>query len=331
MQTSRAFFVPALLAVAALAACSGGDGEQPSPPVAVAVGDTVALTVSGSVLSFDRATPAALKGSVAVSGLQPNEKLVGLDVRPADGLLYALSDQARLYTLNASTGVAMFKVALLAATGDDNPYTALTGSQFGVDFNPVADRLRVTSDSGLNLRIDVTTGATTTDGTVNGAAAAITAAAHTNAVAGATSTQLFSLDTAAGQVYLQDPPNNGTLTAPIALGGTFTGANGFDIDARNNTAYAALTSGGSTALYTVPLAAGSAAVRVGTIGSCEALAGMALMQPTTVKVYALTAAWPALTRLRPPRWRPACPSAAWAAASRCWALTFARPTASSTR
>ena len=188
----------------------------------------MALTVSGNVLSFDRATPAVLKGSVTVSGLQPNEKLVGLDVRPADSLLYALSDQARLYTLNASTGVATFKVALLAATGDDNPYTALTGSQFGVDFNP-----------------------------------------------------------AAGQAYLQDLPNNGTLTAPIALGDTFTGANGFDIDARSNTAYAALTSGGSTALYIVPL--GSAAVRVGTIGSGEALAGMALMQPTTVKVYALTA------------------------------------------
>ena len=291
MQAFRAFFVPSLLAAAALAACGSND-DDPSPvptPVPVAVGDTVALTVSGNVLSFDRATPATLKGSVAVSGLRADEKLVGLDMRPADGLLYALSNQARLYTLDAATGVATFKVALSAATGDDNPYTALTGSQFGVDFNPVADRLRVVSDTGLNLRIDVTTGATTTDGAVNGPAAAITAAAYSNALAGTTSTQLFSLDAAAGQVYLQDPPNNGTLTAPVALGSTFTGVNGFDIDARNNTAYAALTSGGSTALYTVPLAAGSAAVRVGTIGSGEALAGMALMQPAAVKVYALTA------------------------------------------
>lgn len=291
MQTSRAFFVPALLAVAALAACGSSNDDQPVPPVAspVAVGDTVALTVSGSVLSFDRATPATLKGSIAVSGLLPNEKLVGLDVRPADGLLYALSNQARLYTLNAATGVATFKAALAAATGDDNPYTALTGSQFGVDFNPVADRLRVVSDTGLNLRIDVTTGATITDGVINGAAAAITASAYTNAVAGTTSTQLYSLDAAGGQVYLQDPPNNGTLTAPIALGGTFAGANGFDIDARNNTAYAALTSAGSTALYTVPLTAGSTATRIGTIGTGEALTGMALIQPATPKVYALTA------------------------------------------
>ena len=60
----------------------------------------------------------------------------------------------------------------MAATGDDNPYTALTGSQFGVDFNPVADRLRVISDSGLNLRINADTGATTTDGAINRAGAA---------------------------------------------------------------------------------------------------------------------------------------------------------------
>ena len=293
MHTSRVSFSLALLAAAALAACgsSNDDNNQPAPvtpPVAVSVGDTVALTVSGSVLSFDRATPGALKGSIAVSGLQANEKLVGLDTRPADGLLYALSDQARLYTLNPSTGVATFKTALSAAAGDDNPYTALTGSQFGVDFNPVADRLRVVSNTGLNLRIDVTTGAAITDGVINGPAAAITAAAYTNAFAGTTSTQLFSLDAAAGQVYLQDPPNNGTLTAPVPLGGSFAAANGFDIDARSNIAYAALTNGGTTALYTVPLAAGSAAVRVGTIGTGEALTGLALVQPATVKVYALT-------------------------------------------
>lgn len=293
MQASRTLFAPALLAAAALAACGSGDDSLPVvPPVPVVVGDTVALTVSGSVLSFDRAAPATLKGSIAVSGLQPDEKLVGLDIRPADGLLYALSNQARLYTLDAATGVASFKATLSAATGDDNPYTALTGSQFGVDFNPVADRLRVISDTGLNLRVDVATGAATTDGVINGAGnaatAAITAAAYTNAVAGTTTTQLFSLDAAAGQVYLQDPPNNGTLTAPISLGGTFGAANGFDIDARNNTAYAALATGGSTALYTVPLTAGSTAVRVGTIGTGEALAGMALVQPRTVKVVALT-------------------------------------------
>jgi len=126
MQTSRAFFVPALLAVAALAACGSSDDDQPAPPVAVpvAVGDTVALTVSGSVLSFDRATPATLKGSIAVSGLLPNEKLVGLDVRPADGLLHALSNQARLCTLNAATGAA----TLFRNTSGDATRSLIGGS-----------------------------------------------------------------------------------------------------------------------------------------------------------------------------------------------------------
>ncbi|MDB5886578.1 MAG: polymerase, partial [Polaromonas sp.] len=224
MQASRAFFVPALLAAAALAAC-GGNGDDDAvaapPPASVAVGDTVALTVSGSIVSFDRASPSTLKGSIAVTGLRADEKLVGLDVRPADGLLYALSSQARLFTVEAATGVATFKAALSAAAGDDNPFTALTGSQFGVDFNPVADRLRVISDTGLNLRIDVATGSATTDGAINGPATpAVTAAAYTNSVAGTTSTQLFTLEAAAGNVYLQDPPNNGTLTTPIALGST---------------------------------------------------------------------------------------------------------------
>ena len=291
MHTSRASLALALLAAAALAACGGNnDDDRPAPATPpVALGDTAALTVSGSVLSFDRATPATLKSSIAVSGLQASEKLVGLDVRPADDLLYALSDQGRLYTLNASTGAATFKAPLSAAAGDDNPYTALTGSQFGVDFNPVADRLRIVSNTGLNLRIDVTTGATTTDGVINGPAAAITAVAYSNAFAGTTSTQLFGLDAAAGQVYLQDPPNNGTLTAPAPLGSAFGTVNGFDIDARSNIAYAALASGGATALYTVPLTAGSpAAVRVGAIGTGEALTGLALVQPVAVKVYALT-------------------------------------------
>jgi len=124
MQTPRAFFVPALLAVAALAACGSSDDDQPVPPVAVAVGDTVALTVAGSVLSFDRATPATLKGSIAVSGLLPNEKLVGLDVRPADGLLHALSNQARLCTLNAATGAA----TLFRNTSGDATRSLIGGS-----------------------------------------------------------------------------------------------------------------------------------------------------------------------------------------------------------
>ena len=118
-----------------------------------------------------------------------DEKLVGLDIRPADGLLYALSNQARLCTLDAATG--------------DKPYTALTGSQFGADFNPVANRLRVVSDSGLNLRINADTGATTTDGAINraGVPPVVAGGAYTNSFADSSSTVLAQ----------QKSSNDGTL------------------------------------------------------------------------------------------------------------------------
>jgi len=292
MKNSRLYFAPALLAAAALAACGGSDDDEAVPvsmPPRVAVGDTVALSAAGNVLSFDRAAPGTLKGSVAVSGLQPGEKLLGLDMRPADGLLYALSSQARLYTLDPATGVATPKSTLAAVAGDDNPYTGLAGSQFGIDFNPVADRLRIVSDTGQNLRVDVASGAATTDGALNGPAAPrITAAGYTNAIAGTASTQLYSLDAAAGQLYLQEPPNSGTLGTPLALGAPFDAAGSLDIDARSNTAYAALGAAGGTALYTVALTAGTAPVRVGLIGSGEPLVGLALVQPAAPRVYALT-------------------------------------------
>lgn len=268
------------VALAALVACGGDDDEDFAGPVTVS--NTLALTDAGRLISFDRAVPATIVGSISVKGLASGETLLGIDVRPADAKVYAVSSLGRIYTIEPSTGITTFKAALVAdATDTTLPFTALAGVRFGLDFNPVADRLRLISDTGLNLRINVDSGATTTDGVINGATATITAAAYTNSVVGATATQLFDLDSSTGTVYLQNPPNNGTLTLPLPLGITFTSANGFDIDARTGTAYAALTVSGATALYTVPLtAAAGAPVRVGPIGSGEAITGLTLL-PTS--------------------------------------------------
>lgn len=85
-----------------------------------------------------------------------------------------------------------------SATDTTAPYAGLAGTIFSVDFNPVAHRLRVLSDTGQNLRIDVQNGATITDGDVNLAAAAtLVAGAYTNSFAGTTATTLFDLDAAA--------------------------------------------------------------------------------------------------------------------------------------
>ncbi len=287
-MTHRKALYLSLITSAVLAACGGG-GDDGGTPMPVAVGDTVALTASGKIVSFERAAPGTLVSRIALSGLQSGETLVGIDVRPASGVLYAVSNQGRIYTVEPGTGMATLRATLSGDASDStSPFTALAGTSFGMDFNPVVDRLRLVSNTGQNLRINVDTGATTTDGAINGAAATVIASAYTNAFAGTTSTQLFNLDSSTGSVFLQNPPNDGTLTAAIPLGISFTAVGGFDIDGKTQKAYAALQVGGNPQLYTVPLAAGTAPVLVGTIGTGEAVTALALRPAANPTVLVLT-------------------------------------------
>ena len=276
--------VTALFA-ATLAACGGGSGNDP-----VAVGDTAVLTTGSRIATFNRATPATLVSNLGISGLNGSEQLIGIDVRPANGLVYAVSNAGRIYTVDPTTGVATFRVALSNDAANTTAFTALNGTNFGIDFNPVPDRLRIVSNTGQNLRINVDTGATLVDGAINGAAgASVSASAYTNSFAGAATTQLFNIDCATGTRYLQNPPNNGTLTNATPLGVVCEAANGFDIDARNNTGFAALRVGGVTQLYTVSLATGGTAAAVGPIATGEAVVGLTLLnQPAAPTVFVLS-------------------------------------------
>ena len=292
-------FAKLLLASAvamSLSACGGGGGHDEvvvtPPPPAVVTGDVFVLTASNKLLSFDRATPGTIRSTATITGLQAGENLLGIDFRPADGLLYGVGSTGRLYTLNGGTGAATVKASLAADAADTTaPFTALAGTQFGVDFNPVADRLRIVSNTGQSLRINVDTGATTTDGDINGGAAgtAITAAAYTNSFAGTASTTLFVIDGANATLYTQNPPNNGTLAGAVPLGVAATSVAGFDIDARTNTGYAVMTVAGARNLYSVNLAAASApATLVAAIGVTEELRGIALKTPAAPVAYGLT-------------------------------------------
>ena len=284
-------FVLTALATSLLAACGGDDDDSAptAPTTTVAVGDTVALTASGRLVSFNRGSLATgLVGSIAITGVTAGETLLGIDVRPADQRLYALGSRGTIYTIEPSTGVATLKSTLVATGGDDNPFTALTGTDFAVDFNPVADRLRVIGGN-LNLRINVDTGAVVTDGAIAPASgtASVTAAAYTNSFAGTTTTQLYDIDAATGTLYLQDPPNNGSLSTGRSLGMTGAAVNGFDIDPRTNTGYAAFGSATASTLYTVNLATG-VATSLGVIPGGEAIRGLALRTALAPSALGLT-------------------------------------------
>lgn len=280
----------------ALVACGGSDDDNNTntPPAATAPGDVVVLTAAGQLASFNRAAPQTFLSSVALTGLAASgETLVGMDFRPADNLLYGISTTGVIYTIDPATGVATRKSALAPATAG-GAAVVLNGTTFGVDFNPAADRLRVVSNTGQNLRINVDTGATTVDGIVNGGAAgaAVTSAAYTNSFAGTAATTLYDIDTANDVLYVQNPPNDGTLSTPVPLGFDATAANGFDIDATTNQGFAALTVGGVTSLYAInlaPAAGAPAATRVNAIGTgTTAVGGLALRQKAGPTMVGLT-------------------------------------------
>ncbi|WP_153801075.1 DUF4394 domain-containing protein [Foetidibacter luteolus] len=190
--------------------------------------------------------------SKPISGMQSGETVAGLDMRPVTGQLYALGSTNRIYTINTATGGA----TAISAT----PFAAVAaGVSYGFDFNPVVDRIRVVNSNGANMRVHPVTGElAATDANLNPGSPAVSAAAYTNSFPGTTSTVLFDIDHAAGKLYKQDPPNNGTLVEVGSLGVSINASNGFDIGGSSNNAWALLTSGGNTKLYSINLSTGKA-------------------------------------------------------------------------
>jgi uncharacterized repeat protein (TIGR01451 family) len=234
-----------------------------------------AVDVSNNLLHFDTVVPGTILSSTPITGLQAGENILGMDFRPGAGgnrSLYAIGSTNRLYTLDTTTGTATLVASLSADPTDaTSPFTGLTGSQFGVDFNPVPDRLRVVSDIGQNLRINVENGLVITDTNLNPGTPSIVGAAYTNSFAGATATTLYDIDSVSDQLLIQNPPNNGTLTAVGAgLGFNVQGVLGFDIRSNNQALAVMTTDGISSGLYSIDLTTGVATL-VGSVGSVATL------------------------------------------------------------
>nr|WP_295923348.1 DUF4394 domain-containing protein [uncultured Dyadobacter sp.] len=223
----------------------------PSMPVAYA------LTESGMLKIFNPESGMEY-GTKTIPAI-PGVTLQGIDIRPANGRLYALGDNSKIYGIDLGSGAATELVSLKLA---DNSPLMLTGTYFGVDFNPAADRLRVVSDNGQNLRINVTDGVTTVDQPLKIGAAGptpfITAVAYTNSYPGTTATTLFDIDSQSNTLYIQTPPNNGVQTDPKGLGIDVNPGIGFDIGNISGKGYAIFTVGPNTGFYTLDLATGVA-------------------------------------------------------------------------
>jgi hypothetical protein len=227
------------------------------------------VTTTNNLIRFNSSQPSTILRSVAITGLQAGENVVGLDFRPATGQLHALGSTSRLYRVDPFTGVA-------TQVGSAGAFT-LSGTNFGFDFNPVPDRVRVSSDADQNLRLNPNDGTlTATDGTLAYAAGDpnagqnpnIVASGYTNSFGGATATTLYDIDSNLDTLVIQNPPNNGTLNTVGSLGLNVSGEAGLDINSGNNTALAALQSGGggNSSLYRINLSTGAATL-IGQIGA----------------------------------------------------------------
>ena len=216
---------------------------------------TIVLTADGALACADTHRPGRAAPIGPVTGLSGDTALVGIDFRPATGALVGLGNQGGIYTIDPATGAATNRIQLSAA---------LSGTSFGVDFNPTVDRLRVVSDTGQNLRVNVDTGVASVDLALSGPGVA--GAGYTNNDADPnTATTLYDIDTATDQVSIQAPPNNGTLNPTGRLGVDTSSAVGFDVFSELDDgttdevqAFASLTVGGQAGLYEIDLITGRA-------------------------------------------------------------------------
>jgi hypothetical protein len=256
----------------------GGSGST-APPIGAPSPIIYGIDSANTLVVFRATRPDLVTRTVAATGLQAGERIVGIDFRPTDGKLYALGTSNRVYALDTLSGAA-------TAVGVA-PFTpALRGTAFGVDFNPVVDLLRVVGDSDQNLRLSpVTGGAAGTDtalayavGDPNvGADPQIVAAAYTNSVPGAATTALYAIDAGRGALVTLPIPNAGKLTTVGSLGALTTPLVGFDINGSTGVAYVALNPPATTTtrLHTVNLSTGGV-TPTGVVGHGAPLVGIAV-------------------------------------------------------
>ena len=215
-----------------------------------AEGRIVGLVDGKSIVTID---PASRKVNSTVN-IRGVGMILGVDVRPADGMLYGVTSDGDVVTIDIRTGQATKKSKLTEA------WKRSAATTF--DFNPVADRLRLMSAEGVSWRSNVDDGAVTVDGShkykdMAGKTPRIVAGAYTNSIKGTKATTLYNIDVATGSLVSQNPPNDGILNTVGSLGIPVKGPVAFNIVASGPDQNAAwLAMGG--ALYSVDLKSGKA-------------------------------------------------------------------------
>jgi len=235
-----------------------------------------ATTSNGQLVRFNASDASKLTGAKGITGLPAGVTLAGIDFRPATGDLYGVGSDSVVYRVNPKTAIVVAEAPAFTP--------ALSGTSFGIDFNPVVDKIRAVSDSGQNLRLNVDEGTVLgVDGNLNPGSPKVVGAAYTNSSFNATkptATTLYVVDAATDKLYTQMPPNAGTLVMGKSLGSDVYGAVGFDIAGAGNVGYLALQRPLGSRFYAVNVLTGATQSlgRVGGDGPRLTVTGLAVDQ-----------------------------------------------------
>ena len=245
-----------------------------------------------ALATFDTDTPSTVTSSRGVTGLVAGERLVGIDYRWIP--LASANTSPGLYGLGVNPGTGdshVYRIdpATAVAAPVGAGFNRAAGVDYGFDFNPAVDRIRVITSGDDNYRAHPDTGAIVAPGdtTLTPAAQSISAAAYDRVNVAPTTpagpTTLYVINPTTDQLATQGgvdsspSPNGGATNAvgPLGVDAAPTGAN-FDI-AYDGKAYATLVVGGTPGLYAIDKSSGAATL----IGSTSLeLDGLAIIPGT---------------------------------------------------
>ena len=219
------------IAIAALVTTSVNLFGAAKPATAVTILGLPAFGYSSPLLRFDSDKPSDVTG-VSLTGVTGG--LIGIDLRPANNLVYGLTDTS-VYTIDPFSGATKLVSTLSEPLNSG-------GGRFGIDFDPVADQLRVVGGGQQNLSINVDTGAITRHErlnfdprvTLSNPFIDITSAAYTNSDTDpATATTLYTIASGSRlsnqMLFIQNPVDSGTQVGRGSLGPNLYTPMDFDI------------------------------------------------------------------------------------------------------
>ncbi|MBT9491807.1 MAG: DUF4394 domain-containing protein [Paucibacter sp.] len=254
-----------------------------------------AVTTANQLIQFNAGQQQKLLSSKPLTGLTAPERMLGIDYRVAKGQLFGLGASGQLYRINTQDGS-------VSAVGVPSVLPNEGAKEWGVDFNPAVDRIRVVNDAGFNLRLHPDSGAVVDGnaelagvqfdgrlafdaGDINaGKPVAVLAAGYSYNKTNDKVTTNYALEGTQGLLVHQGSkegvrpmvsPNTGRLFTIGSLGlGSFERAT-LDLSDLSNAAYSAISSGNQSIWYGINLETGRA-TRIGTIAGGAAVVGAAI-------------------------------------------------------